>query len=92
MSLAEKIGLIYLAVVNLAAFFLYGLDKWKATRKKWRIPERVLLGSAVLGGGLGALLGMKIWHHKTRKVKFMYGVPVCLVAWSVVLVRIWWLA
>ena len=58
--------LIYLAAINMATFFVYGIDKWKAMNSKWRIRETALLGLAVLGGSIGAWLGMKVWHHKTQ--------------------------
>ena len=60
------IALIYLAVINVVTFFMYGIDKWKAKKSKWRIRETALLGLAVLGGSIGAWLGMKVWHHKTQ--------------------------
>ena len=69
------IALIYLAVINVITFFMYGIDKWKAKKSKWRIREAALLGLAVLGGSIGAWLGMKVWHHKTLHKKFRYGVP-----------------
>ena len=68
----------YLVIVNILAFILYGLDKQKAVRKQWRIPEVQLLGIAVIGGSIGAILGMQFFHHKTRKWKFKIGVPVFL--------------
>ena len=67
--------IIYLCVINAIAFLLYGLDKRKAKRHKWRIPEATLLGVAFLGGSIGAFLGMQVFHHKTRKAKFYIGVP-----------------
>jgi len=73
------IALIYLAVINVVTFFMYGVDKWKAKRSKWRIPEATLLGLAVLGGSVGAWLGMKVWHHKTLHKKFRYGVPAIII-------------
>ena len=72
--------LIYLAVINLVTFFLYGIDKWKAKRSKWRVSEAVLIWMAVLGGSIGAWLGMKVWHHKTQHKKFKYGLPLILIA------------
>lgn len=70
--------LIYLLVLNLATFFIYGIDKWKAKHQKWRISEMTLLALAILGGSIGALLGMKVWHHKTMHKKFKFGVPAIL--------------
>ena len=74
------IALIYLVVINVVTFFIYGIDKWKAKKSKWRIPETTLLGLAVIGGSVGAWLGMKVWHHKTLHKKFEYGVPLILIA------------
>lgn len=73
------IVLIYLAVINVVTFFVYGVDKWKAKKSKWRIREMALLGLAVLGGSIGAWLGMKVWHHKTQHKKFKYGVPAIII-------------
>ena len=70
--------LLYLAAINIVAFFLYGIDKWKARHDKWRITEARLLSVALLGGSVGALLGMKIWHHKTLHNKFRFGLPLIL--------------
>ena len=86
------IVLIYLAVINVATFFMYGIDKWKAKKSMWRIRETALLGLAVLGGSIGAWLGMKVWHHKTQHkggnrdidnimggYQFKYGVPAIII-------------
>ena len=73
------IVLIYLAVINVVTFFVYGIDKWKAKKSKWRIRETALLGLAVLGGSIGAWLGMKVWHHKTLHKKFRFGVPAIII-------------
>ena len=73
-------------IVNVLTFLLYGIDKWKAKRSRWRIPESVLLGMAAVGGSVGAWLGMRVWRHKTQHKKFRYGVPAILVAQIVLLV------
>ena len=65
----------YLVVINVVSFVLYGVDKWKAKRARWRISEATLLWVAVIGGSIGAWLGMEIWHHKTLHEKFRYGIP-----------------
>lgn len=75
----HQIVIIYLIVVNVVTFFVYGIDKWKSKRDKWRIPEAQLLGLAVIGGSIGAWAGMKVWHHKTMHKKFKYGVPAILI-------------
>ena len=66
----------YLLVINAVAFFVYGIDKLKASKGWWRIPESTLLLLAIIGGSVGAWLGMKAWHHKTMHRKFQYGLPV----------------
>jgi uncharacterized membrane protein YsdA (DUF1294 family) len=69
----------YLIITNIVTFLVYGLDKWKAKKSKWRIREAALLGLAVLGGSIGAWLGMKVWHHKTMHKKFRYGIPAIII-------------
>ena len=71
--------IIYLAAVNVVTFFMYGIDKVKAKRSKGRISEAALLWMAVIGGSIGAWLGIKIWHHKTMHKKFKYGVPAIII-------------
>ena len=66
----------YLLILNVLTFILYGIDKRRARNGEWRIPEAVLLGLAVIGGSIGALVGMETWHHKTRHLKFRIGVPI----------------
>lgn len=73
-----------LTVVNAVTFIVYGIDKYRARNAKWRIPEATLLMLAVVGGSVGAWLGMKAWHHKTRHMKFRYGVQVILLLQIVV--------
>ena len=75
-----KYFLAYLLLINAAAFLLMLADKRKAKKNRWRIPERTLIGSAVLGGSVGALLGMYTFRHKTRHLKFTLGVPAILIA------------
>ena len=71
--------LYYLIVINIVTFVVYGIDKLKAKQGSWRISEATLLIFAVIGGSIGALLGMKIWHHKTMHKKFKYGLPLILI-------------
>ena len=74
-----KENILYaLAAINLLAFILFGVDKVRAKRRLWRIPERVLIGTAVLGGSVGAILGMMVFHHKTKHAKFRCGLPLIL--------------
>ena len=65
----------YLLVINAVAFFVYGIDKLKARKGRWRISEATLLLLAFVGGSIGSWLGMKVWHHKTMHLKFKYGLP-----------------
>ena len=72
--------LYYLIVINILTFAVYGIDKWKAKQDGWRISEATLLMLAVIGGTIGALLGMQVWRHKTMHKKFKYGLPLILLA------------
>ena len=72
--------LYYLIVINILTFAAYGIDKWKARQGSWRISEATLLMLAVIGGTIGALLGMQVWRHKTMHLKFKYGLPLILLA------------
>lgn len=69
----------YLLAVNVLTFIVYGVDKWKARRGRWRVPEATLMGLAALGGSVGAWLAMQLFRHKTQKKKFSYGVPALFV-------------
>lgn len=73
-----KILGIYFLLINLISFCMMGLDKYKAKRNKWRIPEKSLFCSALLGGSLGAIISMRIFHHKTRHWYFVWGMPFIL--------------
>ena len=85
----EQLIIIYLVAINVVTFFMYGIDKWKAQHSKWRIPEATLIGLAVIGGSIGAWLGMRAWHHKTMHKKFQFGIPliihaqIALVTWMI---------
>lgn len=68
----------YLAAVNLVTLALYGIDKAKARRGKWRIPEKTLLLLPLLGGSVGALAGMHLFRHKTKHWYFRWGIPAML--------------
>lgn len=69
----------YLILTNLARFVLFGVDKYRAKNHLWRIPEKTLFLSALVGGALGCLIGMYFFHHKTRHWYFRIGIPVILV-------------
>lgn len=84
----EDCLLLLYAVVSVIAFFAYGVDKHRAKRKKWRIPEAFLLGLGVLGGAVGALVGMNLFRHKTRHLYFWLinllalAVQIALLLWA----------
>ena len=69
----------YLIAINTITFLFFGLDKLKAKKCKWRIPEMTLILLAIAGGSIGAWLGVKVWHHKTMHKKFKYGIPLILI-------------
>lgn len=79
MSQFQKILLIYFVVTNIVSFLTFGIDKWKAKYSRRRIREAALMLLAVMGGSIGAWLGMKIWHHKTKHKKFQLGIPLIFV-------------
>ena len=70
---------LYILIINLITFGVFALDKKKAKKKQWRIPESTLLLLSLIGGSLGGLLAMKIVKHKTQKIKFVIGVPFLLI-------------
>ncbi len=76
--MGTEILLCGLLALNLLTFIVYGIDKRKAVKKRWRIPEATLLCLAAVGGSVGAILGMRLWHHKTQHKKFKYGLPAIL--------------
>lgn len=71
--------LIYLLVINLICFILMYVDKKKAKYGRWRIPEKVLMTIALLGGSIGGIFGMYLFRHKNKKIKFFLGYPLILV-------------
>ena len=75
----QKMVIIYLVITNVVTFFMFGINKVKAKKSKWRIREAALLGLAVLGGSIGAWSGMKVWHHKTLHKKFRFGIPAIII-------------
>ena len=88
--------LCWLLVINLVTFLVFGLDKWKAKRtqahpRTRRVPERTLFLLAALGGSVGALAGMRVWHHKTLHRSFRYGIPAILLAELAAGIALWWL-
>lgn len=79
-TMMEYIVWIYLIAINVTAFFVYGIDKQKAVKGKWRISEKALIMLAVLGGSVGAWTGMQVFRHKTKHALFVAGVPLIFFA------------
>ena len=75
-----RIAIVWLVAINAVSFVVYGLDKQRAKRSRWRISESALLALALAGGSIGAWLGMRVWHHKTMHKKFQYGIPLIILA------------
>ena len=71
--------IIYFVSINIIGFAFMGIDKFKAKKGFWRIPENTLFIITALGGGIGTILGMKVFRHKTKKAKFTVGMPVILI-------------
>ena len=69
----------YLAIINIAAFAAMGIDKLKAKKRAWRIPEATLFLLVIFGGSVGGILGMFLFRHKTRHWYFLYGMPLILI-------------
>ena len=84
-----KYFLLYLLVINLVSFFAMGIDKRKAIKGKWRIPESTLMIMAVIGGSVGAIFGMRVFRHKTKHKKFFIGLPVILILQILLALFIW---
>ena len=79
----------YLAAVNVVTFTVYGIEKRKARRGAWRIPEKTLFLLPLLGGSVGALLGMKVFRHKTKHWYFVWGIPIILLAQTALAAWLW---
>ena len=75
----HQYSMYYLLAINIVSFFLYGIDKYKAKKGRLRISEATLLMMAVIGGSIGAWVGMRLWHHKTMHKKFKYGIPIIII-------------
>ena len=84
-----KYFIIYLIIINLIAFLAMYLDKRKARYGKWRIPEQSLLILALIGGSIGAIIGMYTFRHKTKKLRFSVGFPIILILQIVLIFSIW---
>ena len=92
MRIIQSIGInriiIYLLLINIIAFLAMGIDKWKAKKGAWRIPEQTLLSLVFLGGGIGGIAGMYVFRHKTQKPRFFIGFPTILIAEIAIMIYI----
>lgn len=85
----DNIVLLYLVVINMIGFVLMGIDKSRAKRQAWRIPEKTLFTCAILGGSLGTIIGMNTFRHKTKHWQFKYGLPAILVVQVMLAGYVW---
>lgn len=83
----SNILVIYLIIINIVGFLSMGIDKYKAIKDEWRIPEKTLFIIAILGGALGSWLGMYSFRHKTKHWYFVVGMPLILIVWIFILTR-----
>ncbi|MBR6322221.1 MAG: DUF1294 domain-containing protein [Lachnospiraceae bacterium] len=81
--------IFYLILINIITFIVYGVDKKRARRKQWRVPEKVLFLLAIIGGSVGALLGMLVFRHKTQKWYFKFGIPAILLLQIAAALVVW---
>ena len=81
--------IVYVVMMNLVSFALMGIDKYKAKKKAWRIPEATLFLFAIFGGSIGSILGMFLFHHKTRHWYFLFGLPLILIIQLVCIYLLW---
>lgn len=84
----SKTFIYYLIIINIFTFILVYIDKQKAIKHKWRIPEKNYLIISILGGCLGMLLGMQLFHHKTKHPKFYISIPLILIIWIIILYKL----
>lgn len=80
--------IIYLILINIVAFLAMFIDKKKAEKGKWRTKESTLLILAVIGGSIGAIIGMYVFHHKTQKPRFFIGIPIIIVLQILLIIAI----
>ena len=86
MEIIDKIAILYLIIMNVVGFSSMGVDKRRAKNSEWRIREKTLFLIAILGGSVGSILGMKIFHHKTKHTTFVIGMPIILLLQIILLI------
>ena len=82
-----NIKLIYLVLINILSFILFGIDKYKAIKNKYRISENTLIGLSTIGGSIGSLLGMILFKHKTKKLKFKIIIPLLILINTIIIIK-----
>lgn len=82
-----KLLLIYIIIMNVVGFFIMGIDKRKAEKHAWRIPEKTLFLVSLIGGSIGTLLGMYVFRHKTKHWYFVIGMPLILIIHIILAVK-----
>ena len=80
--------LSYFIFINIFTFIAFGVDKWRARHNRWRISEATLFLLAIFGGSIGALLGMHMWHHKTRHLHFIIGIPLIMLLQAILILAL----
>ncbi|MDO5541454.1 MAG: DUF1294 domain-containing protein [Eubacteriales bacterium] len=88
-DILKSIIIVYWGVISIITFAAFGIDKWKAVKGKWRIPEKDLFLMAAFGGTAGAVVGMMVFHHKTKKYKFTIGMPLLLTVQILVVIGLY---
>ncbi len=88
-SFLEHYIIIYIGIISILAFILFGLDKRKAKKHKWRIPEKTLLGMCLIGGFVGGFIGMQTFRHKTKHWYFYAVIVLSAVLWTFLLYMLW---
>lgn len=89
MNTIQKIAIVYLIIVNIAGLSVMGIDKRRAVRHEWRIPEKTLFLCSLLGGSAGTWAGMYLFHHKTRHWYFVIGMPLILILQLLLVIYLW---
>lgn len=81
--------IVYLIIINISAFIIFGIDKRRAVKNRWRIAESTLFLLALIGGSIGAEVGMYVFHHKTKHLRFVIGIPLIFILQAVIAFFIW---
>lgn len=89
MNTIQKIAIVYLIIVNIAGLSVMGIDKRRAVRHEWRIPEKTLFLCSLLGGSAGTWAGMYLFHHKTKHWYFVIGMPLILILQLLLVIYLW---